>query len=393
MPEVPREDGLWEKVSQPNQIPSIREEDIKNYYLFGKNPLTGGKKNCQRHFNRAIKFGQEQKYIGEISVYFPSESVYVVFKAKVRPSMRKGLYNCVLTLSKDTGMVILASCDCKVGALGVCAHVGGVLFRLVNLKNPCTSNLCTWNCPPLSKSIQPQKIFDINWWPGKSNPAKPWPYVYKAATCSDQNDAHVFREQLLDGLAEVNPLCALYRHHRRTHINIDPFLNTFTSPCVVDDTVSLEAEWVQDLITDFVEDLVVSADLSSLVERATRGQGYNPNWKLVRNHLITASNFGTVVKRKVTTKPENLVALLCGYKKVCKTRAMMYGNKYESKARKEYMKQHMKECCNKVTIKIPGVIVSTTWPYLGASLDGIVTCPKHGTGAVEIKCPMKYRYR
>ena len=178
MPAIPSDAAEnWETVSQPEQIPNIREEDIQNFFLFTRNPLTGGKKNCKRHLDRAVKFGQEQKYIGDIGIHLPGDCAFVIVKANVRPSMKKGQYIACATLSKDTGMIMSGRCNCKIGALGVCAHIGGMLFRLVALKNPCTSLLCNWSSPPLSKQIEPQKLFDINWWPGKSNPAKPWPYV------------------------------------------------------------------------------------------------------------------------------------------------------------------------------------------------------------------------
>ena len=34
-----------------------------------------------------------------------------------------------------------------------------------------------------------------------------------------------------------------------------------------------------------------------------------------------------------------------------------------------------------------GLVISTNWPFIGASPDGIVGCDCHGKGVVEIKCP------
>lgn len=34
-----------------------------------------------------------------------------------------------------------------------------------------------------------------------------------------------------------------------------------------------------------------------------------------------------------------------------------------------------------------GLIVNPTFPFLGPSVDSIVTCSKCGTGIVEVKCP------
>ena len=85
---------------------------------------------------------------------------------------------------------------------------------------------------------------------------------------------------------------------------------------------------------------------------------------------------------------------MCGYKERLLTKPMAYGLRYESKARKLYMKQHHVQCSTsekRVSVKCAGLVVSPKWPYLGASLDGLVECPKCGVCALEIKCPYKYR--
>ena len=167
---------------------------------------------------KARKFGKEPKYIMSLGVF--TENEYVMFKSNIRPSMKKGLYYCNVTLYKDTGMVASAKCECKVGAVGLCAHIGGLLFRLVQLKHPCTSALCMWNQPP-SKNIEPQRLKDINWWPGKADPCKPWPNVYKAGPCDRGEDhAKTFREEILDGLGAVNPDCTLFVHLRKSNFDL-----------------------------------------------------------------------------------------------------------------------------------------------------------------------------
>jgi hypothetical protein len=59
------------------------------------------------------------------------------------------------------------------------------------------------------------------------------------------------------------------------------------------------------------------------------------------------------------------------------------------------MRAHQKECSGHgkvVSLTNVGLVVSTEHPYLGASLDGFVQCPKCGEGALEIKCTFKHRY-
>ena len=102
----------------------------------------------------------------------------------------------------------------------------------------------------MSRPLEPQVLSDINWWPGKANPAKPWPFVYKAGPSADSES---FRDEILDGLASVNPDCVMYIHNRQSHVDMTPFLDTYAAPCKIDDDVDLEEEWVQDLFNDYVD--------------------------------------------------------------------------------------------------------------------------------------------
>ena len=68
--------------------------------------------------------------------------------------------------------------------------------------------------------------------------------------------------------------------------------------------------------------------------------------------------------------------------------------KYELKARKLYMKYHQRTCAGNgklVSVENLGLVVSVDNPFLGASLDGFIRCPKCGDGALEIKCSWKHR--
>ena len=110
--------------------------------------------------------------------------------------------------------------------------------------------------------------------------------------------------------------------------------------------------------------------------------------------MITSSNFGQILNKRPTTPPDNMLKQFCGYQTLPRTVQLSYGLKYESRARKLYMKQHQKKCGegNKlVTVKSVGLVVSPKMPFLGASLDGLVECPKCGIGGIEIKCPWKFR--
>lgn len=67
-------------------------------------------------------------------------------------------------------------------------------------------------------------------------------------------------------------------------------------------------------------------------------------------------------------------------------RSIQYGRKYESVAVEHYAKKHT-EKCKIVQIESRGFLVNPKYPYLRASIDGLVICEDCGTGLIEVKCP------
>lgn len=45
------------------------------------------------------------------------------------------------------------------------------------------------------------------------------------------------------------------------------------------------------------------------------------------------------------------------------------------------------EKCKTVQTESRGLLVNPKYPYLGASIDGLVICEDCGTGLIEVKCP------
>ena len=88
--------------------------------------------------------------------------------------------------------------------------------------------------------------------------------------------------------------------------------NTYATPYMFHDTVELKSEHCQNVFSSFFNDLKITTDTSKQVETATKGQHINPNWKIARSRLITASVFGDVFKR-VTDQPDCLVKRILDY--------------------------------------------------------------------------------
>ena len=140
--------------------PPVREEDIVDFFLYAKNPVTGKPKKCKRQLKKSRKFSH-QNYVYDKSISAISDSPYCYLKAECEPSMRDTVlangqkldhYPLHVVLVKTTGRVEPGYCGCKAGLLGVCSHVGALLFTMNKIQPACASALCEWQRPSTSEN-------------------------------------------------------------------------------------------------------------------------------------------------------------------------------------------------------------------------------------------------
>ena len=390
----PWNDENWKQL-ETHLIPPISSKDVDNYFLYQKNPVSGKKRKCQRQLTKAKKLCNEQGYLTHVSINSNIDDCTFI-KANCRPSMKSGLYEVRVALTTPTGRVDGGVCTCKAGLSGVCAHVGALLMNLVKITNPCTGRLAGWVEPQTDGAgLSPARWEDLTFRktdkPETVVTVKPYPGIYKA---SSETDPSGFLKDLLAGLGEVNPDCTLFQMLCVTPPNLETIMSVFFAPedayvfkdC---DLKSVECEIVFDC---FLNQIQLTHDECSQIERATRGQSTNPHWNETRHHLLTASKFGAVVKRKSSTPPDCLLKVLRGYSTVNPLlEPLAYGRKMEHKARKDYMQHHLLQCGHAVHIEDRGLLLNPSFPYLGASIDGLVSCETCGQGIVELKCPYKLK--
>lgn len=80
------------------------------------------------------------------------------------------------------------------------------------------------------------------------------------------------------------------------------------------DSVDLKTTTVQEKFQEIFHNQNVSEHDSAEIEKLTRGQNKNKQWFEARSQRITASNFGCVVKLKDSTKPDNFIKDVMGYR-------------------------------------------------------------------------------
>ena len=384
------------------KCPPVREEDITDYFLYAKNPVTGKPKKCKRQLKKSRKFSN-QNFIYDTAISDIQDSPYCYVRAKCEPSMKDTVlvngqkldhYPLHVVLVKSTGRVESGFCGCKAGIPGVCSHVGALLFVMSKIQSACTSVLCEWQRPRTVKNrLSPKRLEDIvfvNPETTKETPMKAYPGVYQAGPCSDPD---TFFEDIMKDLGKVNPSCVLFQTLNQETTDISDVLEQYRPEFSYNDTQDLKSNVCQSQFISFTSQLELSDTDVKRVNRATKGQRVNNNWQEVRKLTVTASNFGNICKRRDSTPPDNLIKSMRGYNPTPVTPAIRHGQNKESKARRDYARYHIKTCGNHVNIEEQCIILSQKYPFLGASVDGTVSCVKCGNGVVEIKCPYKWRNR
>lgn len=138
------------------------------------------------------------------------------------------------------------------------------------------------------------------------------------------------------------------------------------------------------------EDLNITESQSEFLEKSTRNQASCSLWFKYRQGLITASTFHSVLRYSGKTYPTSIVKKIMQYYNVDPSiPSLKWGRTHENVAIRdytEYMKHH-----DDFKVNTCGLFINPSYPYLGTSPDGIVTCSCCGKGLMEINCTYKYK--
>lgn len=121
--------------------------------------------------------------------------------------------------------------------------------------------------------------------------------------------------------------------------------------------------------------LLLNEEERTILERETVDQSLSNKWVDRRRKMLTASNFGKIIKMRQTTTCQSFVQnhLFGGVT----TTAMEYGKSNEETALR------VLERILNVQITKCGIFVDSENPFLGATPDGLIG----NDGIVEVKCP------
>ena len=133
-------------------------------------------------------------------------------------------------------------------------------------------------------------------------------------------------------------------------------------------------------------EVVLNTKAAAELEQQTRNQATSELWHSERKLRITASIMKEVCHRKPTTSCIAFVQKKI-HPKPLNTVAVHYGRTHESDAISSYLDYYHSRGVA-IELRLCGLVVDVSLPWLAASPDGIVMDPKYGEGCLEVKCPL-----
>ena len=353
--------GPWKKDS----LPLIKEEDALNYLK-----RKGGYTKNYRTGVRLCQCG----HLYDIEVANKGGTFYV--QAKCRPAMRKTPPFYVLFVEVQDQQPIGGNCFCAAGASQSCVHISVLLLKLAEITpQACTSVRCAWSRPSVGGSASLTKDLDF----GQASLEGYFPYSGpKPNLCSllEDLDAAGSKPGIID---------YLQGEQERVAMASDPVTHKTILKDAVD-KLSAIAVSRDPTVDDLVQSLSMTDEEAELIQIMTIGQRNNPLWMDARQWRITASNFGRVCNRNFRVLyPPSLAKIVLGDYGRPNSSAIQWGCDNEEKAVKAY------EVKSNAEIDVCGLFLSTQFPFLGASPDGIMYVGEGKFALIEVKCPYIHR--
>lgn len=294
-----------------------------------------------------------------------------------------------VTLSKMTGFVLKGKCTCRAKNIERCAHVGAILFFLLDyiqknghvLKNACTSLPCVWN-KGKKRDKNPQKLHKALYSTLKRNPTKLYDFDPRLPQHRGINveDTNAFLVSSQGEFREGAPSM----WETLLEVNYDDFKLT------EDEIKVLRNQCAQFEESNRLSILALCGTKTCCQIEGTLEQSQSARWYTARWPLITASDSKAAqsIGEKLINKPypvSQVVTMVTKkfwspHESGFKSFDMLYGIENEPDARRKY------EMVTGERVVTCGLFVNVNYPFMGASPDGIVMNSEKPVGLIEIKC-------
>ena len=187
-----------------------------------------------------------------------------------------------------------------------------------------------------------------------------------------------------------------YKHARiekRYHLTSSTTDRNYGPKAVTPNTTNQQE--LHKLCKEYLESLRVTPKQASELTAATTEQDPSPNslWQQLRRARLTASRFGTIVKRRKNF--EILVESILYKPPPDTATGLQWGRSHEEIARQSYITSKTEQFGESYLVQKTGIHISTINPWLAASPDGVIEDPSEPEGRrhgiLEIKCPYSAR--
>ena len=317
--------------------------------------------------------------VGEVLLNCAADGA-VHIRSGVLASMREIRYDVKCVIDGQSGLVLLASCQCPAGAGGKCNHVAALLFAMLDyvttMRNPdcCTNKTQVWHRPKRATKRATKPLIV-----GQRKVVK---HVF-GRTVSRKRPLEDYKdyrpvERLVEPTKAVVLVDILELEGAHHSMGLRQIMDSST------DTATTDEDGDSDNLSFTPEEIVlrrlqVTPEEQSRIEQATIGQHLNAEWFKQRSGRLTAS------KAKRYCGKGNPAPLLRAILSSASTKArssghMAYGIEHENAAVLKYQEAatspiHVREC---------GLFVDTENGQLAASPDRIAYIDGQGV-VIEVK--------
>lgn len=417
--EIPKEDykddvDLW---------PSISCIHVGMYLVFTPSPYTGDdllnykSMECYQRFTSGwirdilVKDVNDKRIVIAKVISMTLVVVQLLFYSfQVNHSMKmreKPLTPWIV--AESDGKILVGHCDCMAGLGETCSHVGTLLWAIeagVRLRDSMTvtQKKAYWVIPPAIKDVPYAKVKNMNF-QGKSSswrqtrslsksvspspsPA-PLPAPKKKRPSEFTEDFNKFLSDL-DACSSKPAILSLIPQFSDKFVpkSLAPDFPSPLSNLYNSDYLKLDYQSLLQKASEIT--IEVTESQARFVEQETRDQYQSRLWYRMRSGRITASKLKAACRTDPCLPSQSLIMSIC-YPELSKFKSTttQWGCEHEPVARDKYK---AKNCLYHTDLRVEdcGFFISTEFPFIGASPDGLVSCKCCGNGICEIKVAENY---
>ena len=290
---------------------------------------------------------------------------------------------------QKSGKVLSAHCNCMAGLGESCSHVASLLWAIeAGSKRrdslTVTEKKAYWVLPSAVKSVPYEPIKNIKFTKETMSPSS------TAQQSSVPSPSPTELHDLFNNLKKCSSkpaILSLVPAHSDSYVpkSLNPDLPAVLSSLYDENLRDADFSTVVQKAAEIANSLKITNQQKKIVEEKTRDQANSRLWFRMRTGRITASKFKSACRTNPALPSRSLIMSIC-HPELARfsTEAISWGCQHERTAKQCYSSFQNQKHKNFI-ISDSGLFISTDFPYLGASPDGLVECECCGAGACEIK--------